>query len=315
MVHPTRIEALEPSVSDWLLDSDPAIRWQTLADLTDASPSTVAAERAMVATTGWGERLLALQQQDGNWGGGSYTPKWTSTTYTLLLLRHFGIDPDDPEMQRCVGRVRDRVTLAEQPFFSYRGETCITGMALSLGATFRADGAATDLVAEHLLDEQLADGGWNCATRRGSRRASFHTTISVLEGLSDYAQSRGAAVDDASRRGAEYLLDRSLLRRLSTGEVVSPSFRLISFPPRWHYDVLRGLEYLRGAGFEPDERCREAIELIEAKRTRDGRWPLQNHHRGQEHFAMEEGTGKPSRWNTLRARRVLDWFHGGPQPE
>jgi hypothetical protein len=297
--------------TDWLLDSDPSIRWQVMRHLLDEPADVVAAERARVATEGWGKRLLDLQTDDGQWGGGDYSPKWTSTTYTLLLLRHLGIDPATPQAQRAVERVRESIVLgaAKWPFFAYRGETCITGMMLSLAAYFDE---VDDTVIDWLLDEQLGDGGWNCQTVHGSTRSSFNTTISVLEGLLEYERGDGGAgVAEARRRGEEYLLERRLMRSLSSREVIDQRWTLFSFPPRWHYDVLRGLEHLAEAGGPPDERCEEAIALVEAKRRRDGRWPLQNHHRGREHFSMEEGSGKPSRWNTLRALRVLRWYRGG----
>ncbi len=264
-----------------------------------------------MALEGWGAQLLALQDDDGQWDGGAYNPKWTSTTYTLLQLRDLGVDPAAGRMTKAVELVGDHVKMgkAEWPFFSYRGETCITGMVLSLAAYFGK--AGDDQVVEWLLDEQLDDGGWNCATVRGSRRSSFNTTILALEGLLEYESSRGGAVDEvtaARMRGHEYLLDRGMFRSASTGEVVSQGWTRFSFPPRWHYDVLRGLDYLRSAQALSDHRLDEAIAMVESKRSKDGRWPLQNHHKGKEHFAMEPGPGKPSRWNTLRALRVLEWF-------
>lgn len=295
---------------DWLLDSDPSIRWQALRDLTDERPDDVAVERSRVAREGWGARLLALQAEDGNWGGGAYTPKWISTTYTLLLLRHLGIDPDDEKVRRAIGLVRDRVVMGgkEMPFFEYCTEACITAMALALGSYFLED--ARDMPQpEYLLDRQRRDGGWNCSV--GSNRSSFHTTISALEALLEYERAVGGdgSISEARSRAHEYLLQRRLMYRLSTGELVDRRWLLMSFPPRWHYDVLRGLDYLRSAGVKPDERWAEAIELVESKRDPDGRWPLENTHPGRVHFEMDEGDGKPSRWNTLRAMRVLDW-HG-----
>jgi hypothetical protein len=296
---------------DWLVDSDPSIRWQVMRDVLDEPADVVAAERARVATEGWGRRLLDLQTEDGQWGGGDYSPKWTSTTYTLLLLRHLGIDPAAPETARAVRRVSESIVLGAKkwPFFAYRGETCITGMMLALGAYF---GEIDDTVINWLLDEQLADGGWNCDTAHGSKRSSFNTTISVLEGLLEYERARDGVdeVAAARRRGEEHLLERRLMYGLRSGEVINPRWTLFSFPPRWHYDVLRGLDHLADAAGPPDERCEDAIALVEGKRRRDGRWPLQNHHRGREHFSMEEGSGKPSRWNTLRALRVLRWYRG-----
>lgn len=300
---------LTHDVGSWLLDSDPAIRWQVLRDLTDVPANEVETERNRVAVEGWGRRLLDLQAEDGNWGGGSYSPKWTSTTYTLLLLRHFGIDPTSAVVTSAVDRVRQNVTIgnANWPFFSYRTETCVTGMVLALASYFLEGGDDGETVIDFLLGEQLDDGGWNCATTRGSTRASFNTTILALEGLLEYERAVGSddTIRSARERGHEYLLDRHLFRSLRTGEVVSERWKLFSFPPRWHYDVLRGLEYLTDAGVRVDDRADEALALVDSKRRSDGRWPLQNPHPGKVHFQMEDGAGKPSRWNTLRALRVM----------
>ena len=300
---------------DWLLDSDPAIRWQVMRDLTDGPASRAAAERARVTGEGWGARLLALQADDGNWGGGAYSPKWISTTYTLLLLRHLGPDPGDEKVRAAIDLVRDRVVMGgeNRPFFDYSTECCITGMALALGSYFLED-ASSMPQPEVLLGRQKEDGGWNCHV--GSDRSSFHTTISVLEGLLEYERAVGGdkTLAEARSRAHEYLLQRRLMYSLHTGELVSPRWQLMSFPPRWHYDVIRGLDYLREAGTSPDPRAGEAIDLVESKRRKDQSWPLQRRHAGREHFVMEEGSGKPSRWNTLRALRVLRWYHGRGYP-
>jgi hypothetical protein len=302
---------------DWLLQGDPAIRWQTLRDLTDTPDDEIARERARVSTEGWGARILSLQADDGHWGRGIYSPKWISTTYTLLLLRHFGIDPASRECQAAINRVRARVTWrGSRPFFEYLGETCVTGMVLALSAYF-VSAEGSDAVVDFLLGEQLDDGGWNCETRNGSIRSSFNTTISVLEGLLEYERSNGVsapAILEARVRAHEYLLERSLLRFLSTGEIINPRWKLFSFPPRWHYDILRGLVYFRDVGVPFDERFDEAVAIVQAKRRTDGTWPLQNHYAGKEHFKMEPGPGKPSRWNTLRALRVLQ-FGDSPTSE
>ena len=194
-----------------------------------------------------------------------------------------------------------------QDYFDGEVEPCINGKAVALGAYF---GENVDGIVERLLGEQLEDGGWNCEAERGSTRSSFHTTISVLDGFLEYERANGAppAVTAARHRGEEYLLERRLFRRLSTGEVIDPAWTQFSFPTGWRYDVLRGLDYLQSAGGEPDERCEEAIDLVESKRDADGRWPLENTHPGRLHFEMDEGDGKPSRWNTLRAMRVLAWY-------
>lgn len=306
-------KAPEPreSVIRWLLDSDPSIRWQVMRDLMAKSDMVVAGERSRVASEGWGARLLDLQGPDGQWGGGPYIfPGWISTTDTLLLLRDLGLDPTSARALRAVGLVRDNSTWGpefdEAPFFEGEVEPCINGRVLASGAYF---GEASDRLVDRLLHEQLEDGGWNCEAPR-SKRSSFHTTICVLEGLLEYEKAKGVttAVKDARLRGQEYLLERSLFRSLSTGEVIDPDWTQFSFPTRWHYDVLWGLDYLRRAGVEPDRRVAEAIDLVEKKRDGDGRWPLENPHAGEVHFDMEDDAGKPSRWNTLRALRVLNWY-------
>lgn len=293
----------------WLLDSDPAIRWQVMRDLTDEPAGRIAAERARVANEGWGARLLELQGEDGQWGGGAYTPKWISTTYTLLLLRHFGVDPGDRRVGSATDLVKERITMGRNghPFFEYVGETCVSAMCLALNVYFLGgEGARVDW----LLDAQRDDGGWNCDP--SSKRSSFNTTISVLEALGEYSRAPDGdpGVGDAMSRAHEYLLERRLMYSLSTGELINGRWLLMSFPPRWHYDVLRGLDHLREFGRAADPRCDEAIDVIRSKRRKDGTWPLQNPHAGKVHFEMEEGPGKPSRWNTLRALRVLGWHDG-----
>lgn len=307
------------NVLDWLLDSDPAIRWQVLRDLADASAETFLMERARVANEGWGARLLALQGEDGQWAGGALFPNgkwnrnepqpWTATANTLVLLQEFGVDPRDEKARRAVAQVRKHCCWehAGQPFFSGEVEPCINGMVVALGAYFDQD---VDGVVMRLLGEQLEDGGWNCEAENGSVRSSFHTTIRVLEGLLAHERaSSGSAESIAARRRAEeYLLERKLFRRKSTGEIVEPAWLQYSFPTRWHYDVLRGLEYFRSTGDPPDPRVSQAIELVRSKQQADGTWLLENTHPGAVHFTLEDGDGSPSRWNTLRALRVLRWY-------
>lgn len=313
--------ALAMVILDWLLDSDPAIRWQALHDLAHAPREASAAERARVATGGWGAKLLALQGQDGQWAGGACFPErsfnwreanegqpWTATLPTLQVLSDFGADPRSDRLRRAVTLVRDhcRWEHAGQPFFSGEVEPCINGRVVRLGTYFDQD---VDGVVARLLGEQLEDGGWNCEAENGSLRSSFATTINVLEGLLAHERATGGSAESvaARRRGEEYLLERRLLRRKSTGGIVNPAWLHCSFPVHWHYDVLRALEYFRLAG-EPDPRMEEAISLLRSKRQPDGTWLLENTHPGEVHFALEDGDGRPSRWNTLRALRVLTWY-------
>jgi hypothetical protein len=312
-------------VIDWLLDSDPSIRWQVMRDLTDAPASAVAAERAKVATEGFGARLLNLQGADGQWGGGTYAPLWTSTTFTLLLLRALGLDPESSEARRAIALVRENSRWEYDEnlrFFEGEVEPCINGEAVAIGAYFGEDVRG---IVDRLLGEQMTDGGWNCEQERGSTRGSFNSTIAVLEGLLEYERATGDPRVTAARdRGQEYLLERRMFRRLSTGAVIDPAFARFSFPTYFFYDVLRGLDYLRDAAVAPDERVAEAIELVMTKRDADGRWPLENSPRsrpwdpegkdaGVVHFEIDDGEGKPSRWNTLRALRVLRWRDEGPR--
>jgi hypothetical protein len=310
------------SVLDWLLDSDAAIRWQVLRDLVHAPAEVVVAERARVASEGWGDRLLALQGDDGQWAGGACFPArsvdwraenqgqpWTSTLPTLQLLCDLGIDPRVDRVRRAVAQVRDRCRWehAGQPFFSGEVEPCINGRTVTLGTYFEQDVGG---VVARLLGEQLEDGGWNCEAENGSVRSSFATTINVLEGLLAHEVATGGSAESmaARRRGEEYLLERKLFRRKSTGVVVNPAWLQLSFPTRWHYDVLRALEYFRSAGDVPDPRLDEAIAVLRSKQQPDGTWLLEHTHPGKVHFALEEGDGRPSRWNTLRALRVLRWY-------
>jgi hypothetical protein len=308
------------TVIDWLLDSDPSIRWQVMRDLTHEPAGVVAAERSRVATEGWGARLLALQAPDGLWGGRPWSQDWTDTFHVLELLRRFGLDPESEQARRAVGLVREQVVWrggapeetpwADNRFFEGEVEPCINGNVVATGSYFGVD--MTSLV-DRLLGEQLPDGGWNCEVERGATVSSFGTTINVLEGLLEHQRSisGSARVEEARRRGEEYVLERKLFRRKSTGEVIDPTWLQFAFPTWWHYDVLRGLEYLRDAKVKLDDRVAEAIAVVEGNRDLDGRWPLQNVYVGEAHFQMEDGEGKASRWNTIRAMRVLDWFSQG----
>jgi hypothetical protein len=316
-------QVLQPkgSVIPWLLDSDPSIRWQVMRDLTGAPDEAVAAERARIATEGWGARLLALQGADGRWGGAAWNRGWNSTMHVLMLLRDLGLDPASDPARRALGLVRDGVTWKGcgpqecdgNSFFTGEVEPCINGQVAAAGAYFGQDVRG---IVDRLLAEQLPDGGWNCEAENGSTRSSFNTTICVLEALLEHELSVGSSpeVTVARLRGQEYLLERRLFRRRSTGEVIerdrkdNSAWTRFAFPTWWHYDVLRGLEYLRHAGVAPDARMAEAIDLVVSKRDDDGRWLLEARYPGLMPIEIDEGVDRPSRWNTLRAIRVLDWY-------
>jgi hypothetical protein len=292
-----------------------------MRDLMDAPADEVGVERARVATEGAGAGLLALQAPDGRWGGAAWNRGWDSTMHVLTLLRELGIDPASDEARRSVDLVRDRVTWQgcgppeadDNPFFAGEVEPCINGQIGAIGAYFGQDVRG---IVNRLLTEQLPDGGWNCEAENGSTRSSFNTTICVLEALLEHEGAVGSSpqVTGARLRGQEYLLERRLFRRKSTGEVIErdrkggAAWTRFAFPTWWHYDVLRGLECLRRAGVAPDERVAEAIDLVASKRDHEGKWPLETQYPGRMPVNTDEGEGRPSRWNTLRALRVLDWY-------
>jgi hypothetical protein len=320
---PPEWQILEPNseVIAWLLDSDPAIRWQVMRDLCDAPAYEIAAERARVAGEGWGAQLLSMQGNDGRWGGAAWNHGWDSTMHVLMLLRDLGFDPASDQALRAISLVRERVTWKgcgpqecdNNAFFEGEIEPCINGQVGAVGAYFGQD---VQGIIGRLLGEQLPDGGWNCEEVNGSMRSSFNTTICVLEALLEHERAGRDTpeVTEARLRGQEYLLERRLFRRRSSGEVIERDrkggavWTRFAFPTWWHYDVLRGLEYLRKAGVTPDERAAEAIDLVASKHDENGRWMLETRYPGVMPVEIDEGEGKPSRWITLRALRVLKWY-------
>jgi hypothetical protein len=315
---------------DWLLDSDPAIRWQALRDLTDATMAEIAAERARVAHEGLGTAILARQEPDGAWRKPD-EPAWVTTLFTMQFLRATGADPADPAVEAAAARPQMNLCwndLGEgwnlrpaqtggNPFFDGEEEPCINGGVLALSGYF---GHPSERLAQRLLGEQLDDGGWNCEAPK-STRSSFHTTICVLEGLLEYERAVDPAsplageVESARWRGEEYLLERALFRRRSTGEVANQEFLDLAFPPRYHYDILRALDYFRAAAAPPDPRMREAVDVIAGRRNADGMWLLDRAYDEAIAVPTGEAVGEPSRWNTLRALRVLRWWEQrGPGP-
>ncbi len=278
-----------------------------MADLLHRAQSTVKRERAMVATTGWGKQVLDEQDPEGTWARGIYSPKWISTTYSLLLLWRFGLPPTNPAGRKGCSRLWESVTVdggVSLRNASYPPDICISAFWLTLAAYFGHEDDRIPTVVDWVLANQLDDGGWNCETvRTGSKHSSFHTSIQVLEAL---AQIGDPEHEDAAGRGREFFLDHRMFRSHRTGKVAHPAYTMLSFPPRWHYDVLRGLDYFRSVGAEPDKRLDDALDLLRSKQRKDGLWPVQNKHGGRVWFDIETGR-QPSRLNTLRAMRVLDW--------
>ena len=315
-------------VISWLLDSDPSIRWQVMRDLCHAPESEWTAERAKVETEGWGARLLSHEDEDGQWAGGAFVPRdfdfgewqkvgqpWTATCFSLAQLREFGLDPSSGRARRAVTLIgaNSRWDEGGQPYWDGEVEECINGRLVADGAYFGVD---VSPIVSRLVGERLDDGGWNCERANGSVRSSFATTINVLEGLLEYERATGGTPGsrEARKSGEEFLLERSLFRRLSTGEPADGQFLCFAYPNRWRYDVLRALDYFRSAaaptGAAPDPRLGEAVDHVRSRRLEDGTWPLDWNPAGRVWFDVEDGAGKPSRWVTLRAMRVLSWWEG-----
>jgi hypothetical protein len=288
-----------------------------MSDLTDEAPAAITAERSRVATVGWGAQLLALQSPAGHWGGPHEDRGLLVTLYSLVVLKDLGLDPASKKARKMIDRVAKRLVFKPlncRPFLHGETEPCINGRILGIGSYFNEP---NDALANQLLGEQLEDGGWNCEAqletpkRPKSRRSSFHTTICVLEGLLEYERARGQSspVTKARKKAEKYLLERRMFRSLRTGEIIDKRWLRFSFPTFWHYDVLRGLDYLRNAGIKPDDRIRGAIEAVVERRHQNGRWPLNLLHTERIPLQMETAVGSASRWNTLRALRVLRWYN------
>jgi hypothetical protein len=305
---------------EWLMAGEPAIRWHTMRDLTNAAADEVAAERSRVAREGVGAAILARQDADGAWRSEG-NPAWLTTLFTLQLLRMAGADPAAPEVRSALALAEKNLRWSDfscgwdlrapefggNRFFDGEVEPCINGGVLAFGSYF---GRPSARLAEQLMKEQLADGGWNCEAPEKSSVSSFHTTICVLEGLAEYERASGGSreIAEARKRGGEYLLERSLFRRRSTGETIDPKFLEFAFPPRYRYDVLRALDYFRATAANRDARMEEAVRVIERKRTANGWWLLDAGYDEALTVSTGEAVGDASRWNTLRAMRVLQWY-------
>jgi hypothetical protein len=289
----------DAELEQWLLEGDPAVRWRVLQYLADGD---VTRERRRVAAEGWGARLLAAQDADGGWGGGPYSPKWTSTTHTLLHLALSGLLPGHPAALRGCDRLWEWQARWRTP------ETCITAILVRLTSSHGHHAERLDSVVEYLLDQQLTDGGWNCATLTDKgKHGSFHTTILALEALDAYGRAGGRIEADAAlRRGREFFLEHRLFRSHRTGAVaIRGSVRFPAFP-EWHFDVLRGLEHFAQCDAPRDERLSDAVDVLRKARRKDGRWPTYAPYPGRQWFQLEPAGA--SRWNTARALLVLKWW-------
>jgi hypothetical protein len=324
----------EAAVVRWLLDSDPALRWQVERDLAALPEAVWRATRARVASEGFGARLLAQQDADGQWAGGAYRPAdftaqaggswdayqatlaavgepWTATTWSLTLLREWGANATAlaDTAERLAAHCRWEYD--DLPYWSGEVDCCINAMTLSNGLWLGAD---VDGLVDWFLEHRLPDGGWNCAWTEGKTVSSFHSTLNSLKGLLDYERSGGdrARVAEARRTGEEYLLTRHLFRRRTTGEPVGDFALHLGYPFFWRYSVLNAADHFRAAavhaGTPPDPRMSEAIEHIRAARRPDGTWLQGGRARGAMWFEVDAPTGEPSKWLTLIGTRVLDWW-------
>ncbi|MCF8241607.1 MAG: hypothetical protein K9J16_09495 [Melioribacteraceae bacterium] len=301
-------------VINWLLEGDPSIRWQTLRDIAGANKNTFNIERAKIESEGWGAKLLSLQDENGLWAKGIYTPKWTSTTYTLLLLKRFGLNPNNRQAKKAANILIDKGLYNDGGINFFQSlknsETCVTGMVLSLASYFKINHEKITSLVDHLLNHQFKDGGWNCQWYRGATHSSFNTTLSVLEALDDFqnfSDYKSTDINISVSKAHEFLFAHRLYKSDKTGKVVSSTFTKFSFPPRWHYDVLRVMDYFQHKKIPFDERMSDGLDLIFKKREKSGKWKLQQKYPGKTFFDMEN-VGEPSRWNTLRSLRVINFY-------
>jgi hypothetical protein len=302
---------------NWLLAGDVSIQYQVHRDLLGSDRKTVKELQNRIHTEGWGKRFLSKQLPNGHWGHWFYQPKWTSTHYTLLDLKHLGIKPSISSVQGIMSQVLELpegedggINLAKSRHIT-RSDICINGMILNQASYFLPDHPRIHKLVDYLMKLRMGDFGWNCGYYRGATHSSLHTTLSVLEGLLEYRKSgsryRLKERREAEKAGIEFILEHRLYRSSTTGEVIDKRFTMLSYPPRWRFDILRCLDHFQFAGIRYDPRMSDALGILQKKRRPNGRWPLQAKHPGAVHFDMEK-TSQYSRWNTLRAMRVLNLY-------
>lgn len=308
------MKQLSPDLSRWMLEGDPSIVYQYKKDLRDVDDQLM---QRKIETEGWGAAILSRRREDGHWGRAFYQPKWTSTHYTLLQLKNFLLPRDNSDASQTVdlilknekgadGGINPSETISQS-------DLCINGMVLNYASWFGADRDDLKSLVEIIIHLQMGDGGFNCLVNRsGAVHSSLHTTINVLEGIREYIrQGYEYRRDDLLRiekEAREFILRHRLYKSDKTGKIINKAFTMLSYPCRWHYDVLRAMVYFAESETPYDERMSDAIDLIISKRRKDGTWPVQANHTGKTHIEMEKAGG-PSRWNTLRALKVLNFYN------
>lgn len=304
----------DKDIIDWLLQGDPSIRWQTMKDLLNEKRDKYLTERKRLSRQGWGKRLLDLQDPSGLWADALYSRKWISTTYTMLLLKRLGLDPDNKKARKACEQLLNQGHFSDGGINYFKSlkcsETCISGLVLSLLCYFNYKDERTFQVIEYLLKEQMSDGGWNCERYKGAVHSSFHTTINVLEGLYEYLRKYKKMNDKVRKscnRAIAFMLKHSLYKSHRTGQTVDPRMIRFAHPPRWHYDIFRFLDLMQTEKIGYNPKMKDALEILKTKQLKTGQWNLELWYQGKKYFQME-GVGKPSRWNTLRALRILKWF-------
>jgi hypothetical protein len=305
----------ESLLIDWLLEGDVSIQYQVHRDLLGSERTDL---RERIANEGWGARFLGFRKKQGHWGQRFYQPKWISTHYTLLDLKHLAIAPDHPDIRQSIEAVLRTLKGPDGGILpigaDQKCDVCVNGMFLNYAAYFRMEESDLASIVDFLLAEHMRDGGFNCNSNGiGAVHSSMHTTISVLEGILEYERNgyryRLEDLHEAVTQSREFLLQHRLYQSDRTGEVIDKKWLMLSYPSRWKYDILRALDYFQAAGIGFDPRMQDALDVLMKKRRKDHTWPVQARHPGQTHFDME-ATGGPSRWNTLRALRVLKQYGG-----
>ena len=304
---------IDDRVLRWLLDGDVSIQYQVHRDLQGTDKPKL---RERIAKEGWGAQFLSKRKKDGHWGRAFYQPKWICTHYTLLDLKNLGISPGHKLIRdtlKLVFRTEKAPDGGILPIsVNKHSDACINGMVLNYASYFHTPEEDLKSIIDLLLSQVMADGGFNCRlVTTGAIHSSLHTTLSVLEGILEYEQNgytyRLRELQKAKAQSHEFILMHSLFRSDKTGAIIRPSFLKFAYPCRWYYDILRAMDYFRAAGVKQNPRMNDALHEIMKKRMKDGVWKLPSKHPGQTHFDMEQ-SGKPSRWNTLRALRVLKHY-------